>query len=87
MKKAHKDIFLTEDLNLAAYLTASGKSRLHGIVGGNSWKKSFKLSPAPSNEEIAAYYAGTAKISALRLCETLRSLKSAVRAELGTSHG
>jgi len=74
------ETYITEDLHLAAYLTASGKAELQAIVGNNSWKKSFRLSPPPSQGDISDFYTGSATVSALRLCETLRSLKAAIRA-------
>ncbi len=73
------ETFQTEDLHLAAYLIASGKSRLQAILNGDSWKKSFELSPPPNDGDIAGYYTGNAEVSALRLCEQLRSLKTAIK--------
>jgi hypothetical protein len=82
-----REFYLTEDLHLAAYLIASGKADLREIVGNSYWKKSFKLFPSPSEKELSEFYTGLAKVSAIRLCETLRSLKAALRNREAFSDG
>jgi len=70
--------YSTEDLHLAAYLQCIGHKlvKLEDLPG---WKKRFVLSPVPEPQMINAFYTGTAKVSALELCNCLRTLKAAVR--------
>ena len=75
----NKKYYITEDLHLTAYLTGSGQAELTEIIDNSTWKKHFKLYPIPNEKTISEFYTGTAKISALRLCESLRSLKAAIR--------
>lgn len=79
MTDQKKEYYLTEDLHLTAYLIASGKAELREIIENTGWKQAFRLFPVPPDNELSEFYTGIAKVSALRLCETLRSLKAALR--------
>jgi hypothetical protein len=67
----------TNDIYLTSYLVSSGKCRLDKIEDFDGWKKTFVLSPIPSDDDISGFYAGTATVSALKLSNQLRSLKAA----------
>ncbi len=77
MKKFLSKNYETFDLNLAAYLIAAGFCHLKRIDGQSGWKKTFVVSPEPSEEEISGFYNGTGEVQALELCNQLRSLKAA----------
>jgi len=69
----------TEDIYLSAYLISSGKCRLVQLANSGPQKKKFLLNPPPDNKDIDSFYTGTGKVSALELCNRLRSLKAAVK--------
>jgi len=71
--------FKSSDIFLGAYLLASEISKLVRIEQGEYpvWKKTFVFEPVPSEEERNDFYSGTATVSALRLCNEIRNLKSA----------
>lgn len=69
----------TQDLNLAAYLIASGSCHLKAINGHDTWKKTFVLSPVPDQKAIEEFYNGNGPVGALKFCNQLRNLKSATK--------
>ena len=74
------DHYETEDLNLAAYLIASGGCKLDGIENLDGWKVSFILYPYPTEELRASFFNGTGTVYGLELCNQIRSLKAAIKA-------
>ena len=72
-------IYQTDKLSLAAYLVAAGIAQLAGVspIEG-SGKVAFRLSEAPSPEQLARYFSGEATVSALRFGDALSNLKAAV---------
>jgi hypothetical protein len=83
MKSLKTDFYETQDLNLVAYLIAAGFCRLDGINNQDGWKKTFVITPEPPEKAISSYYNGTGQVSALELCNQLRSLKAAIRVKEG----
>jgi len=78
MKKI--EIFPTQDLHLASYLISAGLCKLEQIDYSNdTWKQTFILSPKPDDTKIDKFYGGSGRVSALKLCDTMRSLKAAVK--------
>ena len=74
-----KTNYQTDKLSLAAYLVAAGIARLSGVLPiDGSAKVAFRLSEAPSPEQLARYFSGEATVSALRFSDTLSNLKAAV---------
>ena len=69
--------YQTNDIYLASYLIASGFCDLAKITEFDGWKKTFVLSPGPEDRDISAFYSGAATVSALKICNQLRSLKAA----------
>ncbi len=69
----------TQDLNLSAYLIASGACRLTAINGHDTWKKTFVMLPVPGQKTIEEFYNGQGTVCALEFCNQLRNLKSATR--------
>ncbi|MEW5794851.1 MAG: hypothetical protein AB1772_00690 [Candidatus Zixiibacteriota bacterium] len=79
--------YQTEKLTFAAFLIASGRAELIGIQPiGHSKNVSFLLSSTPTDEEITAFFSGTAQVSALRYAECIGTLK-AVAYEGRSRHG
>lgn len=78
--------YQTNDIYLASYLISSGICRLQKIEEFDGWKKSFILSPVPTDENVSDFYNGSGKVSALRLCNQLRSLKAACQNTRGGSN-
>jgi len=79
--------YQTEKLTFAAYLIASNRAELIGTQpNGRSRNVCFLLSSAPTDEEITAFFNGTAQVSALRYAETIGTLK-AVAYEGRAKHG
>ncbi|GEM_PF-2718734 len=75
----------TQDLNLAAYLIATGACRLNSINGHDTWKKTFVMLPVPDQKTIEEFYSGRGTVGALEFCNQLRNLKSATKIT-GCSH-
>jgi len=76
----NKEIFPTQDLHLASYLISAGICRLEQIDASNgAWKQTFVLIPKPDDKAIDKFYSGSGRVSALKLCDTMRSLKAAVK--------
>jgi hypothetical protein len=69
--------YQTNDIYLASYLIASGKYDLVKIEDFEGWKKSFVIDPIPTDDIISEFYNGSGTVSALKLCNQLRSLKAA----------
>jgi len=71
--------FYTSDIFLGAYLLASDICKLTKIEQGDypAWKKTFVFEPGPTEEQRNEFYSGVATVSALRLCNEIRNLKSA----------
>jgi len=83
----NKEIFPTCDLNLAAYLISAGFCKLDKLDTSNGvWKQTFILIPKPDDTAIDKFYSGSGRVSALKLCDTMRSLKAAVKTR-ETNHG
>jgi len=69
----------TEKLNLAAYLIASDATALvRAYCPENGHVVVFTLSPAPSPEQISAFFNGSGQVSALSYNNALSNLKAAV---------
>ena len=71
--------YQTDKLSLAAYLIAADMAQLAGVapVEGSS-RVAFRLSEAPTPEQLARYFSGEATVSALRFSDTLSNLKAAI---------
>jgi len=71
--------FYTSDIFLGGYLLASDTCKLVKIEQGDypAWKKTFVFEPEPTEEQRNDFYSGAATVSALRLCNEIRNLKSA----------
>jgi len=83
----NKEIFPTSDLNLAAFLISAGLCKLDQIDSSNgAWKQTFILIPKPDDTAIDKFYSGSGRVSALKLCDTMRSLKAAVKTRV-INHG
>lgn len=67
----------TTDLAFASFLVASGHASLVDIRENEQLKKTFVLSPSPSQQIIMGFYNGSEKVSAIRLLESYQTLKSA----------
>ncbi|MFH1374366.1 MAG: hypothetical protein ABII79_11270 [bacterium] len=68
--------YKTEKLILAAYLIAAGKCELIGTEPTpGSRMVTFVLSKQPSDEDVSAFFTGSAVISALRYAESINSCK------------
>lgn len=71
-------VYESEKLTFCAYLVASGKAQLVDTKPtGNGRQVAFLLSYAPTKEEIAEFFSGSATVSALRYSEAMSTLKSA----------
>lgn len=71
-----KERYTTEKLVFAAYLIAAGKSELAGTTpNGDRRTVIFRLTNPPTDEDIAAFFNGSAQVSALRYAEALNTLK------------
>ncbi len=71
--------YTTDKLALAAFLVCSGASQLvraYCQPGGRVVV--FQLSPHPDDDQIAAFFSGMGKVSALEYHNTLSNLKSMV---------
>lgn len=67
----------TNDIYLTSYLISSDKCQLVRIEDCGGRRKTFVLEPIPSDETISNFYGGRATVSALTICNQLRSLKAA----------
>jgi len=80
----------TEKLTFAAYLIASKRCDFVGVKPIQGTRNVvFILSAPPLNDDITGFFNGSATVSALRLAETLSTLKSAayeVRRNNGGMH-
>jgi hypothetical protein len=77
MRETRMSQYETTDLFLASFLVASKHSSLKGITDNGYGRKTFVFEPSPSQEIILRFYNGEEKISAIKLLETLGSLKAA----------
>ncbi|MGB7061152.1 MAG: DUF5659 domain-containing protein [Candidatus Zixiibacteriota bacterium] len=68
--------YSTSDLQLASFLISSGRCKLKKVRDNGGNRKVFVIEPSPERSEILSFYSGEATVSALKLLETLGSLKS-----------
>lgn len=57
-------IYATYDIVLATYLIAGEVCKLTDIASNGDGRKLFCFDPAPSKEQLIAFYAGSAQVSA-----------------------
>lgn len=76
----------TSQLNLAAYLMASGASELVDTRSAVPGSKTmvFVFSPAPSQGVVESFFNGSAQVSAIAYHNAVRNIRSAMR-EAGRS--
>jgi hypothetical protein len=72
-----KDEYLTNDLYLSSFLISLGEFKLKEVKGSGSNRKVFVIEPRPEESLILKFYSGAATVSALKLLESLQSLKAA----------
>jgi hypothetical protein len=71
-----REQYKTEKLIFAAYLIAADRAKLIGTTpNGDGRTVTFRLTNPPTDEDIAAFFNGSAQVSALRFAEALNTLK------------
>lgn len=71
------DEYSTHDIYLSSFLISLGKFKLKRVQDDGGIRKVFIIKPKPDESLIIEFYSGEAKVSALKLLESLQSLKSA----------
>ena len=67
----------SHDLYLSSFLISLGEFKLKQVQDAGGNRKIFIIEPKPDESVILKFYSGEAKVSALKLLESLQSLKSA----------
>ena len=75
------DEYRTTDIYLASYLIAGKHTGLSGIESTGDKRKTFVLTPAPSQEQIQSFYSRheASRIVARDVLEELRNLKGMIQ--------
>jgi len=69
--------YATHDLYLSSFLMTQGQFKLKAIRDNGNGRKIFVFEPKPDHSVILEFYNGEAKVSAIKLLESLSTLKSA----------
>ena len=72
-----KSEYGTPDIYLASFLISLGKFKLKEMRDSGANRKVFIIEPKPEESVILKFYSGEATVGALKLLESLQSLKSA----------
>jgi len=70
--------YSTNDIYLSSFLMTQGKYELKEIRDNGTGRKLFVFEPKPDQSLILEFYNGTAKVPAIKLLESLQTLKSAI---------
>ena len=84
-----QDEFRTTDIYLSAYLIAGKFAVLSRIEPSGARRKTFVLSPSPSQDTIQSFYSKdeSSRIIALDLLSELRNLKSMINSDATFDNG